>query len=449
MVKFAQAMKGARRLAGRVLRTQGRRTAERSVAAVAAGREPGKPGRKRTVVGSLGGKNGARAADRAAACAAKKAGIRPKRLKRLQRPAGVRGKALARSLRLQEAAGNLHLLEVCAYKKSALAHDLAGRRLARRVLRTQGRRTAERRVAALTVGHEPGKPGPKRTVVGSLGGKNGARNARRAAARAAKKAGICPKPAERLQPPAGATGKAMLQKPAAAGNLHLLEVCAYKNSALAREWAERGYAAVRVARRRKGGYAKPGPEPVLGRAQTWYLDLDEGADRDALMVYAAKHSPADIWTSPDCTSFTSVQRINRARCGGRPRGEKASLDLLAYIRELHAAQLERGGRCHHEQSASSRAPFDSNEWPWAISTPPVTVKVAGCAVGLKDRKGEKLLGKEWRVESTSWRLLVTLEPYKCPGGHVHGSSLGSNRLWRTAIYTAFFAQLIATALLAE
>ena len=125
------------------------------------------------------------------------------------------------------------------------------------------------------------------------------------------------------------------------------------------------------------------------------------------------------------------------------------MKLLAYNRKLHAAQLERGGRCHHVKNASSRAPFDSNEWPWGISTPPVTVKVAGCAVGLKDRKGEKLLAKEWRVESSSWRLLAVLEPYRCPGGHVHGQSMGSNKLWRTANYTAFFAQLIATALLTE
>ena len=144
-----------------------------------------------------------------------------------------------------------------------------------------------------------------------------------------------------------------------------------------------------------------------------------------------------------------MPRANRARRGGRPSGEKASLEMLAYCRTLHAAQLARGGRSHHEQSATSHAPYDSETWPWAISTPPVTVKVAGCAVGLKEHKGDKLLSKEWRIESTSWRLLATLESYRCPGGHEHGSSLGSNRLWRTTIYTPFFAQLVATALLAE
>ena len=123
--------------------------------------------------------------------------------------------------------------------------------------------------------------------------------------------------------------------------------------------------------------------------------------------------------------------------------------MLAYCRKLHQAQLERGGRSHHEQSANSHAPFDSEEWPWAISTPPVAVKVAGCAVGLKEHGGERLLAKEWRIESSSFPLLASLEPYKCAGGHEHGVSLGAGRLWRTAVYPAFFAQIVAAALLAK
>ena len=103
------------------------------------------------------------------------------------------------------------------------------------------------------------------------------------------------------------------------------------------------------------------------------------------------------------------------------------MQMLSYCRDLHTAQQERGGRSHHEQSASSHAPFDSDEWPWAISKPPVSVKVAGCAVDLTDHKGEKLLAKEWRIESSSFPLLASLEPYKCPGGHEHGESHGSGR----------------------
>ena len=76
-------------------------------------------------------------------------------------------------------------------------------------------------------------------------------------------------------------------------------------------------------------------------------------------------------------------------------------------------------------------------------------KVAACAVGMKEYRGERLLAKEWRVESTCWALLAAMEPYKCAGGHEHGQCLGSNKLWRTAAYPPFFAKLVATALLAE
>ena len=67
MAKMVQGRKGARRAALKVLKSEGKRTALQSVAAVAAGRTPGKPGAARTVVGSQGGHNAARTADRAAA----------------------------------------------------------------------------------------------------------------------------------------------------------------------------------------------------------------------------------------------------------------------------------------------------------------------------------------------------------------------------------------------
>ena len=139
--------------------------------------------------------------------------------------------------------------------------------------------------------------------------------------------------------------------------------------------------------------------------------MEKEEDKDALLAYAADLKPHDLWTSPDCRPFTSVQRVNKARYGKRPTGEKAGLQMLAHCRDLHTAQLQRGGRCHHEQSANSHAPFDSEVWPWAISTPPVTVKVAACAVGLKEHDGEKLLAKECKIDSSCFPLLAALEPY--------------------------------------
>ena len=232
----------------------------------------------------------------------------------------------------------------------------AARRAAANVLKTQSKRTAQRSIAALAAGRVPGKPGRVRTVLGSAGGHNGARAADTAAARAAQKAGVRPKPAKRiLRRPAAP----LMQKPAAASGLDLLEVCAYEDSALSHEWAKRGFAAVRVAHRTGGKPPKPGPEPVIGRALTWYLDLDKADDKEMLMKYAAEKKPDDVWTSPDCTAFTSMQRVNKARLGRRwrPAGEKEGLQMLSFTRDLHFAQLERGGRFHHEQSAQSKAPF--------------------------------------------------------------------------------------------
>ena len=68
---------------------------------------------------------------------------------------------------------------------------------------------------------------------------------------------------------------------------------------------------------------------------------------------------------------------------------------------------------------------------------------------MKEHGGDKLLAKEWRIESSYFKLLAALEPYKCPGGHEHGASLRSNSLWRTAKYPPFFASLVAAALVPE
>lgn len=75
-------------------------------------------------------------------------------------------------------------------------------------------------------------------------------------------------------------------------------------------------------------------------------------------------------------------------------------------------------------------------------------QVASCAIGLSNREGE-LLAKEWQLESSSCRLREILRPYRCPGGHTHGDSMGGDTLWRTAVYTPLFAALIAQTLVLQ
>ena len=141
----------------------------------------------------------------------------------------------------------------------------------------------------------------------------------------------------------------------------------------------------------------------------------------------------DVWSSPPCTTWTSVQLINLARHGRRPKGEALAFDLLSFLKRLHKVQRKLGGRSHHEQSNRSRAPCDTGPWPSVISKVE-SVPVSGCAVGLENTDGE-LLAKAWRIESTSKHLLRTLEPFKCSGGHIHGELLGHGKeLAKTASY---------------
>jgi hypothetical protein len=181
------------------------------------------------------------------------------------------------------------------------------------------------------------------------------------------------------------------------------------------------------------------------------MDLDQEEDKKLLVKYVMEKKPKDLWTAPECTSFTSMQRINVAQHHPlwRPPREAAALQMLDYCRKLHRVNQAQGGRSHHEQSGQSRAPFDGDTWPWAVSKDygERCVKVAGCSVGLYDREGENLLAKEWQIETTSERLRAALRPCLCAGGHEHGKTLGGRRLWATAKYTPYLATLVAEALL--
>ncbi len=70
-------------------------------------------------------------------------------------------------------------------------------------------------------------------------------------------------------------------------------------------------------------------------------------------------------------------------------------------------------------------------------------------MGLKQHNSDKLLAKEWMIQSSSEELLAQLKPYICPGNHEHGESIGANRLWRTAIYPPLMVTAIAEALLTK
>ena len=195
-------------------------------------------------------------------------------------------------------------------------------------------------------------------MVGSLGGKNGARAAHRIATKRARKQGLKARPGARVKKiTMKAAKKKKKKKPAAVpGGLDLLEVCAYRGSALSKEWAGRGLSSVRIAHRLGQQRLKEGPLPVKGRSLNWHLDLDNLVDRRHLVAYVKKMRPRDLWTSPCCRTFSSIQCVNQKRYSRRgrqwrPSGEKEALARLKFCRKLHRLQQTRlKGRSHHEQS---------------------------------------------------------------------------------------------------
>ena len=94
--------------------------------------------------------------------------------------------------------------------------------------------------------------------------------------------------------PAGATATT---KKTSESKLDFLEICAYEQSALAHEWAKRGKSTVRISHKKDGKPSKPGPQPILGRALTWHLDLHDKRDRKLLSSYVADKRPRDVWSS--------------------------------------------------------------------------------------------------------------------------------------------------------
>ncbi len=241
--------------------------------------------------------------------------------------------------------------------------------------------------------------------------------------------------------------------------IQLLEVCCGPRSRLAGEWARRGRTAVRVTLRPRGVPMEPAPRfgggrraaarPRAGRVITWRLNLKCRRDKRALRAFVREARPKDLWTSPPCTTSCPLQRLAlaRRRGGRRPCGEAAQRRLLGYCRGLHRLQRSLGGRSHHEQSAVSRAPFDSRRRPWAVLPGTAAATIAGCAVGLRERGGRRrLLAKAWWVESSYLALVTRLAQLRCSGTHRHGVCMGRQQTAASANYTPKLVCCIADAI---
>ena len=136
--------------------------------------------------------------------------------------------------------------------------------------------------------------------------------------------------------------------------------------------------------------------------------------------------PLHVWLSPQSSPFSPFQRSNQ-----RNPTQKAAL----HEKRQKALREYVGATCimHHaiQQGIHVTLELPDRSEAWRL---PVLNRiqqkyglqravVRGCALGLRDKLGEGLSGRDWRVLTTHKRLADSLHlPCQCKKGHQHGKS---------------------------
>lgn len=202
--------------------------------------------------------------------------------------------------------------------------------------------------------------------------------------------------------------------------LFLLEVACSPNSLLTQEALEKGLTAERASL--FNGYDLTSPEGL-----------------QKLLNLIREKKPRNIWLSTECGPFSPIQNFNQ-----RTEQQQADLkDKQRKARKQHLGGLvaayfgrSQGCQVHWEWSRRCRA------WKWEpvdhmrTNLNTYTSIVGGCRVGLHDEKGTGVIGKEWRVESTSESFSKGLHlpclGDGCQGHHVRCEGSSTRR---SAFYT--------------
>ena len=206
--------------------------------------------------------------------------------------------------------------------------------------------------------------------------------------------------------------------------LFLLEVCCDESSALGEAAEKVGLSYFRAGLFNQHDLTDPhGPCRVLD------------------LVRARK--PKHVWISTECSSFSPMQNLNQRT----PEQVKSLKQKQHEARKQHVAAMvvaywgrHHGAEVHWEWSRRCRA------WKWPnmdrfrSEHNTHTAIVGGCRVGLRDKKSGHLVGKEWRIETTSElfarNIHIPCLQASCEGPHV----VCESHLTRmSAFYTPKFA----------
>ena len=175
-------------------------------------------------------------------------------------------------------------------------------------------------------------------------------------------------------------------------------------------------------------------------------DITDPCGLRRVLKIISQRKPLHVWISSECGAFSPFQNLNQ-----RSEDQVRALEhKQREARKQHVAALVvgywaryHGSHVHWEWARRCRA----WKWPlmdrWRTVQGTSTAIVGGCRVGLQNPKTGEVIGKEWRVESTSKQFAEQLHlpclHKLCPGNH---TTCEGSLTRRSAYYTPKFAKRV-------
>ena len=205
------------------------------------------------------------------------------------------------------------------------------------------------------------------------------------------------------------------------------------------------------------GRGRVSEEAEKSGAQVTRFGLEDGWDfnlnshRKKLLRLAEDLEPDEVFMSPKCTLWSTMQNIAvKTEADAQRLRERRNEDHeihLKFCTRLYKSQVRRGQHAHIEH------PRDSKAWttPALKSLPGWRATFDQCAYGAESwtSEGESApILKPTSIQTTKMAMARRMSK-KCCGGHWHQPLEGSNRCRHAENYPEFMAKQIAAALLED
>ena len=183
------------------------------------------------------------------------------------------------------------------------------------------------------------------------------------------------------------------------------------------------------------------------RCSVWNgFDLATVAGVKKSLRFLLDERPEHLWVATECTAFSPMQNLNQRDPGQKERlAVKRREQRLQHVGAMIVTRFAHalGVTVHWEWSRRCRA------WKWKQveefrqTCGTHTAVISCCQVNVRDSEGKHLLGKEWRIESSSSTFAKAVH-LPCPGDHCrksHAHAEGKD-VTKTALYSPEFARRV-------